>query len=228
MRITLPAFAASQRIGYMLGGIAVVCLMVLVTLRIHLREPVTLPLSWFDRTIPFFPPAIFVYMSHFPFIGLALWGLHDPLNMNRVLWSMLVATGLASVVFFAYPINLPGHPPLESGGPIRSLFALLYSVDRLNNCFPSLHVAIACLAAWGYWHEQRHLFPFAAIWALSITTSTVLVKQHYFVDIPGGFVLAILSHAVVWRSVDFRLVDSRRIPDGATAESEPRLSKEAR
>ncbi|MBI5247640.1 MAG: phosphatase PAP2 family protein [Elusimicrobia bacterium] len=154
---------------------------------IHLRAPVLLPLSFVDRAVAFSPWAMPVYLSHFIFLPIALLTARSESVFFRGLKAMAIATALACVVFVAYPTTFPR---VESAG---FWFGLLNFIDTPANCFPSLHVAMAAIAAWVLHDDGRPWAPAAAVWAAAIIASTVLVKQHYAVDSGGGLLLAALS-----------------------------------
>jgi len=68
----------------------------------------------------------------------------------------------------------------------------IYYLDLGYNSFPSLHVALSLtcsLICFNYNPKYKWLF----IWAGLIILSTVLVKQHYILDVVGGLVLGVLG-----------------------------------
>ncbi len=146
-----------------------------------------LPLSFLDHAVPFSPWAMPVYFSHFLFLPLALLSLRSYAVFLRTLKSMSLAAALACVIFLVYPTTFPR---VESSGV---WFDLLNFIDTPANCFPSLHVALAAIAAWGLREDGRPWAPLGAAWACLITLSTVLVKQHYAADAAGGLALAVAS-----------------------------------
>lgn len=157
----------------------------------HLREPMLLPLSFVDNAVPFSPWAMPVYLSHFLFLPFALLSVRAHAVFVRSLKAMSLAAALACVVFVAYPTTFPR---VDSAGP---WFGLLNFIDTPANCFPSLHVALAAIAAWGLREDGR---PLAAAWSLAIIASTVLVKQHYAADAAGGLLLAAAAVRLAARS----------------------------
>jgi len=162
-----------------------------------------LPFTLLDGALPFSPWALPIYLSHFVFLPWALLSIRSDTRFRETCASFAAATVLCCAVFLLYPTRFarPDWPPGYG-------FALLRLIDTPANCFPSLHVALAALAAWALRGTKRSL-P-AAAWTAAIALSTVLVKQHYFVDIPGGLAVAALAGAAVEARRAFR-----RAPGGA-------------
>jgi len=155
----------------------------------HIREPLLLPLSFIDNAAGYTPWALPIYLSHFLFLPLALMSLRSYPVFLRALKSMAIASSLACVIFLIYPTTFPR---VDSSPFLRF-------IDTPANCFPSLHVALACIAAWSLRADGVRWAPFGAFWAVSIAVSTVLVKQHYAVDLVGGLLLAACAVFLVSR-----------------------------
>ena len=68
-------------------------------------------------------------------------------------------------------------------------FEALWLFDVPTNCFPSLHVALATIAAF-FWPRQRRM---ATIWAAGIALSTLTTKQHYAIDVVGGLIVSAVA-----------------------------------
>src|SRR5205814_657145 len=104
---------------------------------------------------------------------------------------------IAFAVFLAAPMPYP-RPALPAGllrGGFQQMLALEWAIDGPRCTFPSLHVAIALLLYLGLRDEApRWRWPLLLA-ALGVCISTVLVKQHFVVDVLGGALLA----AGVWR-----------------------------
>ena len=62
-------------------------------------------------------------------------------------------------------------------------------MDKPYNHFPSLHVTLSCLSAHASQVSPRSRVLLHIV-AAGIGVSTVLVKQHYIVDVLYGYVLA--------------------------------------
>jgi membrane-associated phospholipid phosphatase len=191
--LRLPAFDPGRKTVSLVVAYAFWCLLYVGSGHLRLRAPVDLPLLAPDR-MPAINWTIWVYLSHLLFVPLALVGLREPEVFDRTLKSILLATAASGTCFVLFPTALPG-----ASSPRSFAFdAVAATFDLMNtNCFPSLHVALAFLAASAYLEERRPLAAPAFAWAAAIAVSTVTAKQHYFVDVPGGLLLAWASREIV-------------------------------
>ena len=153
-----------------------------------------------DQLIPFVPAFIVIYVLAF-----LQWafGLYYQVNHGKdVCFKFMAATLISEVICFATFIIVPTalcgdvpQPEVTGTDFFSWLTRFIYSADQPNNLFPSLH----CFASWmcfrGIFYiepEKRNTFytVFSFIFTLLVFASTVFVKQHVFVDIIGGVVLA--------------------------------------
>lgn len=188
----MPSF--SRRLRSVAVVMAVISAAYMLVNRCHFRAPMFLPLSFIDNVVPFSPWAMPLYFSHFIFLPLALLSLRTHAVFLRTLKSMSLAAAIACVIFLVYPTTFPRV--LAPG----FWLVLLNSIDTPANCFPSMHVALAVIAAWGLRADNRPWAPLGAAWALLIALSTVLVKQHYVADVAGGLVLAVAASLLAART----------------------------
>jgi membrane-associated phospholipid phosphatase len=197
MKLTLVPVKVQHKWVWFGGWYAGFCLLYLGTGLMPLRVPVALPLVPLDARIPFLPWTMWVYLSQFLFLALGIGVLRTTSVINRVWYAMCLATLLSSGVFLCYPMTYP-RQPAPTTGVTAAAFRLLYWLDPTSNYFPSLHVALACLMAWGLVQEHKPLGYAAVCWALLICLSTLTTKQHYTVDVLAGFAVAVLCSVVVW------------------------------
>ena len=158
-----------------------------------MRRPTVLH-SWrIDEAIPFLDWTIWVYFSQYLLLLGSVWLVRKKHHISRLIYSLSLASLIGFAIFAICPIELP-RQPREIGGLSKALFRLLYSIDTPANCFPSLHVALACLTVPSVAAARREWTFSAFIWAGLIAVSTLTTKQHNFVDVLGGLVLAILCY----------------------------------
>lgn len=152
-------------------------------------------ISPLDSSLPFVPFFIFVYVFAYAqwIVGFILIGRDSRETALRVFIGELIAKGIALICFVMLPTTVEGlRPSIESlrGGSIWSqLTAWVYSVDALDNCFPSIH----CLESWVCFRGAMRLKKVPGwyvyvmlLMSLFVFASTVFVKQHVLVDILGG------------------------------------------
>jgi membrane-associated phospholipid phosphatase len=196
MNCELSAIAYEKKWRLAAIGYVAFCLFYTLTGNLHWRTPVMLAPSDIDAKIPFAAWTIWLYHSQFFFLALNIHWIKKVENLRHVFYSMALASLLSFLIFTVYPTTLPRSFATDSGLTAKA-FAFLYALDSAANCFPSLHVSLAWLAAIGVLRESKTIGALMMLWALAITLSTLTTKQHYFVDVIGGLLLAILCSIFV-------------------------------
>ena len=146
-----------------------------------------------DEHVPFVSQWTWAYLSYFPFcISLAILVRFTPRKLV-VYASAFVAQYLVGGLFF---LTMPSRivPPIPVGtSPADKILSGLQELDGGFNIFPSMHVANVVLVIACLWVEQSRWKWIYLAWGCSIIVSTVLVKRHYILDIPGGVLLGIAA-----------------------------------
>ncbi len=148
-----------------------------------------------DRAIEVEPVWMLAYGSVFLFAFLPVFVVRGAELTRRVLWTYIVVELLAFVGFILYPTGLE-RPVVSDGGFFPWTLQLIYAVDPPRNCFPSLHVAWAFVAALSCYRVHRRVGAAALVWATLIAVSTLYTKQHYLVDVLAGIAIAVVGYAV--------------------------------
>jgi membrane-associated phospholipid phosphatase len=173
-------------------GCLLYCLLYAFSGRFHFYQPMHLNLSMLDKMVPFMPDSIWVYHSQFLLVFVAMLTCRDELRCTIVYYAILLAAGIAFVFFLLMPTELL-HQHIDFYGIKAILWHVLYLTDTPANCFPSLHVALAILAARALMIKNKFWQICAPVWAGLICLSTLTTKQHYAVDVVGGIALATFS-----------------------------------
>lgn len=155
---------------------------------VHLRHyELALPL---DAAIPFVPAFIVIYiLAYVQWItGFVRTAAESREVCYRYLSGEIIAKIICLILFLLLPTTLI-RPEVSGNGLFERLTRLIYSMDRPDNLFPSLH----CLESWLCFRGAlarkgtgRAGKMFSLIFTLSVFASTVLVKQHVLVDILAG------------------------------------------
>ena len=150
-----------------------------------------------DEQIPFLSFFIIFYIGAY-----LQWGFSYVFHFGksrslctRLASADIVAKAVAAAFFVFLPSTMV-RPTLE-GGFFDFLVSIIYFFDEPLNLFPSLHCTVSWLCFRSALSIRREL-PVAYVWGqlvftLFVFASTVFVKQHVFVDIIGGVVLAELA-----------------------------------
>lgn len=154
---------------------------------------------WIDRIIPFMPDSVYLYESLYFLMPIAPWLMKTKVELNQYSKGLVLMNIVGFCFFFFYPTLSPRPTDIHD---TNMLYGRLIMIDNELNAFPSLHTAYALfhgacchivfcsgskykLLRWGFW-----------IWASGITASTLLTKQHVFVDVVAGAILGFGSFAL--------------------------------
>lgn len=150
--------------------------------------------SSFDRKVPFVKEWIVIYIGCYIFwvVNYILIAREGKEACYRFATADVLSRIICAVFFIALPTT--NIRPEVMGSDIFSwMTRYVYSSDPATNLFPSIH----CLVSWfcfigirkskkvSGWYKV-----FSCLMALTICASTQFTKQHYFIDIIGGIVLA--------------------------------------
>jgi membrane-associated phospholipid phosphatase len=166
-----------------------------------------------DRAIPLEPVWMIAYGSVWIFAFLPVFVVRQPSLTRRAMLAALTVIVIAYVGFLIYPTVLPRAEKVGESFFEKSL-EVNYSLDPPYNCFPSLHVAWAFVAALTCYRVHRGVGLVALVWAAIIGVSTLYTKQHYVVDVVGGIVIAYVAYVLFLRGY----------PRDAIAETDRRLA----
>jgi membrane-associated phospholipid phosphatase len=174
-----------------------------VTNRWPVVAPRELPMTPLDQLAPFVPELMPVYVAY---LALYWWTVARSASddeANRVFYAAYVQLALSLPFFVLFPVRMPleAFYPAEPYGFADALWRWF---DAPNNCFPSLHVSSCLLLLQLNWSRPHRWLAAAA--SLAVIASTVLVKQHYVVDVVGGALVYLASRWFLAR-LEIRLSD---------------------
>ena len=100
------------------------------------------------------------------------------------------------IIYFFYPTYVP-RPMIKGTDFISGLVLNLYAADNPYNCFPSIHVlnsVLISLYTCGSEKVCKWAKAICIIMCVSISLSTMFIKQHYFVDVLAGVIFAFILY----------------------------------
>lgn len=189
-RLRVPAIPARHVGRCLLLGYGLFCLLYLGSHALRLGTPLALQRGAFDAAMPLLPWTIWLYLSQFVLLPLAVLKARDDADRSRLYYAALLATLIAAAVFLLFPTQLQ-RPPLPQGGITGYAWQLLFASDIDGNCFPSLHAALAVLAGVALW--RRGWKATALLWPALIAAATLTTKQHVVWDTLAGMLLGALA-----------------------------------
>tara|TARA_R110000824_G_scaffold150209_8_gene320772 strand:+ start:3206 stop:3832 length:627 start_codon:yes stop_codon:yes gene_type:complete len=155
-------------------------------------------LTSMDAQIPMVPSFIWIYHTLIPVICVSMYSLIVKREVFMTAFTaFLVATIVLSLCYIFFPSFYP-RPPLQPETISESLLVLTRSVDGAHNTFPSGHVTFAWLLFFSMGlstqaHKSRWTRHVYFFWAALISISTLVLKQHYILDVFAGIILAAAS-----------------------------------
>ena len=153
-----------------------------------------------DRMVLVQPAWSVIYLSYLlsPFLPLLMIRQVEHIRRTFLAWLMVWSVGY--VCFLVYPTVAPRTDEVAGKGFFAWFLQGIYDADPPRNCFPSLHVATACVAALACGRVHRGVGFAAGLWAVLIAVSTVFTKQHYVADVVAGMILAVAAWLVLLRN----------------------------
>ena len=152
-----------------------------------------------DKLIPFVPEFIWIYHSIIPIFLLTTVIL---IEKKSVFFTAIVSIVLASVVMLLFYTFFPAFYPrdIHTEASISGfLVDLTRAIDGPNNTFPSGHVTFAWLLVFfiglsNFAKQHKWIQPAYILWAFLLSISTVVLKQHFIIDVFSGVTLAIICY----------------------------------
>ncbi|MGM9602120.1 MAG: phosphatase PAP2 family protein [Faecousia sp.] len=175
---------------------------------------VSIPL---DDKIPFVPAFISVYiLAYVQWVATTVLAAREDMDFYFKAASVVVVGNLLAIPFFLFLPTAMVRPEVQGNGIFEWLTRLIYACDTPDNLFPSLH----CLDSWVCMRVvcRTKKTPTWYKWAnggfsFLVFAAVVLVKQHLFLDIFGGILVAEAAFLVAkWLKAErmmYRLVPKR-------------------
>jgi len=115
--------------------------------------------------------------------------------------ALLIATAVLSLFYVSFPAFYP-RPPIGNDTISEWLLNLTRIADGAHNTFPSGHVTFSWLLTFFIGltnYAKKHTWIKLAYiaWAALISMSTLLLKQHFIIDVVSGIILATVCYFLV-------------------------------
>lgn len=193
MLVTLPAL-------FLAGYVAVQ--------RLTPFESTPVPATPVDRLLAFDALWVWPYVSLYAFLPLGPAMSVRRRQLARYTIGLSVMAVVSFIVFYFVPTTAP-RLHLSADPPSNWAYDLVILLDMDRNACPSLHaglVAYSMLFAWRVLRDRpaahRRLTTLVVTvglaWSVVILLGTLGTKQHRFIDLVGGFAVAMLGHVVAW------------------------------
>lgn len=154
--------------------------------------------TFIDRSIPFTPAWVWIYLLYYPFCFTPLFLLKDIDTFRRVAGAYFLEFIIAFIVFLSFPVRMI-RPAFIPDTLSEKVVSIIYKVDPGFNVFPSLHVANSLLVALIFYRHNKIFGIFFIFIAILISLSTLYVKQHYFYDVVTGALDTAIVYPIVFK-----------------------------
>lgn len=161
--------------------------------------------GWLDEKIPIIPIFVFPYLSFHvlaafvvPYISYKVAGIKAFL-VNGI--SIIVGQVFLDLAYFLFQTEVPRPQVSDSSTLNWILVHVIWGNDRPLNGFPSNHVTwsvISIIALWRLRNKIKKTSYLLGAWFILIIPATVLLGQHFLIDIYGGVFVAF---SVYWALV---------------------------
>lgn len=157
----------------------------------------------FDIMLPFIPETVWIYLSYVGMLFTTWWWSTQGPGCTRMFWAIVLSSVIATIYFLFFPTQIPRITlnAVDADPATRAAWAFLLAADKPTNCFPSLHVAEATLAAIGLARASPRWAPWGTVWAAAIILTTMTTRQHVLIDVLGGLGLALICWWLVEKFV---------------------------
>jgi len=154
-------------------------------------------LTGYDVAIPFMPEFVWIYHSILPAIVISMMLMVKTREVFlNTFWAAIMVTIILNISYVFFPSFYP-RMDFEVNTLSEAILAWTRQIDASNNTFPSGHVSFAWLLCMGIWNsilsrEFSYIKWIYFLWAIAISLSTLVLKQHYIIDVVSGIILASL------------------------------------
>ncbi len=152
-------------------------------------------ITFIDRKAPIIPAFAIIYLGCYIFwvINYAIAGRMGKQYFYDFIANILLGYLISGFIFCIFPTYIDRPALSEINGFGKFFVTYVYNTDTPVNLFPSMHCQISwyCYLAVkghkeiGKWYQYTSL-----VIALLVCISTVVIRQHYFLDIIGGIAIA--------------------------------------
>ena len=169
-----------------------------------------------DRLLPFLPSFILIYvLSYVQWVGTYVFHCRMDVRLcYRIAAANFCAKSMAMLCFIFLPTTI-NRPEVPGSGIFSWLTQLIYDLDNPVNLMPSLH----CLESWMCFRlacmmpkKNKWYIAGQGVFTLLVFASTVLVKQHFVLDIPAGILVCELGWLIAERLGLWRVFNKLQTP----------------
>lgn len=135
------------------------------------------------------PVFVWVYLCIYPLFVLPFLFIRNTQFFRLFSFSYILVMGICYLFYLVIPVSFTRRPEFVVDSFSAFVLSIVYTADNSWNCFPSMHVAMSLMASLTILEVHRVRGVFATLLTVLIAASTVLIKQHYVLDVVAGMVI---------------------------------------
>ncbi len=160
-----------------------------------------------DKATPFISWFIYPYVYWFLFVAgtIAYLFFTHKKDFYQCVAFLFIGMTVCLIIFTIYPTSYDHRPAVIEGSGLETfLLNFIYTADKSQNVFPSIHVynsigcAIALIKCQDF-KDSKTMKIFASVSAIMITLSTMFIKQHSILDAISASLLAIVLYIFIYK-----------------------------
>ena len=201
--------------------VPIVSMLVINVLTYNVSRLITTGMTHYDLTtpldtaLPFVPffMWIYVFLAYFQWIFGFIMVAKEKKETGNYIFSAEIIAKLITLFFFLVLPTIIARPSAEGPGLSNLCCRIVYATDGADNCFPSVH----CLESWILFRATFRMERtgkkyqwFMFITTILICLSTVLVKQHFVVDVFGAIAAVEIGLLVARKFTFTKIFDAFR------------------
>ena len=163
-----------------------------------------------DAALPFIAEFIYPYVYWYLFVAgtVAYLFVKHRKEFYQCVAFLFIGMTICLICFTIFPTSFDHRPDVITGNSLTQyLVNFIYTADKSQNVCPSIHVynSIGCAIALIKCVDFKNsiwMKVFAIVSAVSITLSTMFIKQHSILDAVAAGVLSIILYVLVYK-VDY-------------------------
>ncbi|MCP1125871.1 phosphatase PAP2 family protein [Bacillus sp. 3103sda1] len=161
-----------------------------------------------DAWIPFTKEFIVPYLLWFPYLyGTLIYYCFADRKLYYVTLSSVILGDLLSFGIYYMWQTTVTRPEVIGNDVFANLVRFIYSIDQPVNCFPSIHVLttfVIMITAYKRKKQNKWEYGLLTFVGVLIILSTLFTKQHAFIDVITGIVVASFLYAAMQSVFELR------------------------
>lgn len=161
---------------------------------------------WHPLSLSFFVIMyIIVYLFTLWFSPLYFLTLENKKPLIALSYGLLIIYLIALPFYLFFPVTnvyVFNNLPSALNTIIPEIETFFYHTTTVNNCFPSLHVAMSITVAWSSSYLIDKKFHYFTIFSMiSVIISVMYLSIHWILDVIGGIIIASTTIIIIRRFI---------------------------